>query len=655
MYTVGVIYQFLALRAPDASSTFVAVVAAAITLAPGNALRYAQGPPQTSPVTIRVEASHVLNRVSSWLYGACIEDVNHEIYGGLGAQRVFGESFEEPPAGAAGVSGMWEPVRAGSAQAEFRWEADRPFNGTHSQRVTFNSGSGAVGVANSGLNRWGIAIRRGEALAGHLYARSDAPAPIVAALQSADGARVYATARLPAPGPDWSKREFTLRPSVTDRHARLALYISRPGSVCLDQVYLAGTGGALFRGGPFRADVGEALVREHLTFLRYGGSMVNAPQYRWNKMVGDPDRRSPYRGTWYPYSSNRFGIEEFLRFCELAHFGAAFAINIDETAEDANDMVEYLNGPLKSRWGRVRARNGHPKPYNVRWIEIGNEEAINGDAAWYARYLERFKALERAIHGADPKIGLVIAAWWRPEDPWCRRIAEGLRNRAALWDVHVGGDDLNDGEAVDRTLTRMQQLFHEWIPGSALKACIFEENGGRHDFQRALGHAHMLNVTQRHGDFVLMDCPANCLQPLGQNDNGWDQGQVFFTPDRVWGMPPYWAQQMASLNHLPNRVESEITGPAKGLDVTATRSDDGDTVVVSVVNSSTHACRSAIRLEGMVRSAHRADAWTLASEDVRAVNTADEPERIRWHRSELSAAPAEFTFAPYSYAILRFH
>src|SRR5262249_22451550 len=152
-------------------------------------------------------------------------------------------------------------------------------------------------------------------------------------------------------------------------------------------------------------------------------------------------------------------------------------------------------------------------------------------------------------------------------------------------------------------------------------ACIFEENGDRHDFQRALGHAHILNVTQRHGDFVLMDCPANCLQPLGQNDNGWNQGQGFFTPDKVLGMPPYWAQQMASLNHLPLRVESNIEGDVDGLVVTATRSLDGRTVALKVVNLSSHATKALLRLEGFGSGTRKITAWILKSNDLRAVNT----------------------------------
>ena len=155
------------------------------------------------------------------------------------------------------------------------------------------------------------------------------------------------------------------------------------------------------------------------------------------------------------------------------------------------------------------------------------------------------------MHARDPSVQFIIAAWWEPDNPMSKRIVQELDGKAALWDVHVGGDDLHEGRKVDALFTRMEKLVREWAPNTPLKACVLEENGGRHDLQRALGHAAILNATQRHGDFVLLDCPANCLQPWQQNDNDWDQGQVFFTSSQVWGMPPYYAQQMASANHLP--------------------------------------------------------------------------------------------------------
>ena len=523
--------------------------------------------------SITIDAAKVLNHVTPLMYGACIEDVNHEIYGGLYAQMIFGESFEEPPrtpksaaakkdgkspaaTPSVGISGAWDAIQTGRAVGDFAQDRERPFNSICSQKIALHGGEGTVGVANRGLNRWGLTFREGHRYAGRLYLRQkDYGGRVTVALQSADGKHVYAQQRLGPIGADWRRFEFSLKSAATDTNARFALSIDKPGNVWVDEVYLSGTGDELFHGLPMRADIGKALEDEGLTVLRYGGSMVNAAGYRWRKMIGDRDRRPQYKGWWYPHSTNGFGIEDFLQFCEAAKFEKVFAINIEETPQDAGDLVEYLNGPATSAWGARRATNGHPAPYGVKFIEIGNEEKTA------AHYIERFKLLYDAMHARDPSVRFIIAAWWEPNNPVTRQIVEQLDGRAALWDVHVGGDNLREGRHVDALFTRMEQLVHEWAPRTQLKACVLEENGGRHDLQRALGHACVLNATERHGDFVRIDCPANCLQPWHQNDNGWDQGQLFFTSSRVWGMPPYYAQQMAAANHQPCRVASETKCP----------------------------------------------------------------------------------------------
>lgn len=552
------------------------------------------------------------------------------------------------------VSGMWDALVTGTAKGEFRQDADNPFNGTHCQKIQHGPGAGTVGVANRGLNRWGIAVKKGQTFQGRLYLRaSGLQGPVTVALQSADGKTTYAARTIRRVGSAWAKYLFTLTANATDRNARFALWIDRPGTVWADQAVLMGTGDEQFHGLPIRADIARSLVAEGVTFLRYGGTMVNVPGYRWKNMIGDPDRRPPYRGNWYPYSTNGFGIFDFLNFCEVAHIEPAFAINIEETAQDAADLADYLMAPVSNIWGRKRAADGHPAPYRVHHIEIGNEEVLGGDnAAEYDHYIERFNALATAIHAKNPAIQLVCAAWWRPDSPSVERVFQALNGKAAFWDLHVGGDDPRSGAGVDRDLTQMQALFQKWAPGTTMKCVIFEENGGLHNQQRALGHATTLNAARRHGDFVQVDCPANALQPWRQNDNGWDQGQIFFTPDHVWAMPPYFAQQMASLNHLPLRVQSACEGGAD-LDVTATRSADGKTLVIHVVNNGAAPQKASISVTGFPGLLPQARAWTLAAE-LQAVNPPDGPETTHPQESALTTG-SQFadTFPAHSYTVLR--
>jgi alpha-L-arabinofuranosidase len=504
-----------------------------------------------------------------------------------------------------------------------------------------------AGVSNRGLNRWGIATRSGLAMEGRVALRGDVGDATVA-LQTADGTLTYASQRLPVSA-DWRRVSFRLVPRATDPNARFAVLFDRKGTLWVDQATLLD--GDRFHGLPVRGDIARALVDERLTILRYGGTMVNVPAYRWKSMIGDPDRRPPYAGNWYPYSTNAFGIFDFLRLCEAAGCAAAFAINAEETPEDAADLADYLTAPTTTYWGGRRAADGHPVPYHPEFIEIGNEEAIGEtNHANLAHYAERFRLLEKAIHGRNPALGLVCAAWWAPESPDMQTVFDAVDGKAVAWDFHFWSDDANAGEGIDGALTRAERLFKTWNPKTNLKVVVFEENGNRHDLQRALGHATTLNATRRHGHFVLADCAANCLQPWHQNDNGWDQGQIFFTPDHVWRMPPADATWMLSVDRLPLRVEAQVLGD---LDVLASRSEDGKTIVLTVVNSTDRASPTAISLGGFHARAVRVR--TLSGE-LTAVNAPDGPALVspREERMDVRRVGLEFTFPAHSLTSLRY-
>lgn len=198
----------------------------------------------------------------------------------------------------------------------------------------------------------------------------------------------------------------------------------------------------------------------------------------------------------------------------------------------------------------------------------------------------------------------------------------------------------------------MQALFLKWDPTTTIKCVIFEENGGLHNMQRALGHTTTLNAVRRHGDFVLTSCAANALQPYKQNDNDWDQGQIFFTPSQVWGMPPFYAEQMAAKNHQPLRVSNSVDGD---LDVTATRSETGDVLVMHVVNTSANTTKTSVSLTGFLDRKPMIKVYTLSGDPI-AANTPEEPEKIITRETTIQIAgdTIEYAFPANSYTILRF-
>lgn len=551
------------------------------------------------------------------------------------------------------ISYQWDAYEKGNIKADYTLDTKNAYNGNNSQTIEMVSGEGIVGIANSSLNRWGIAVRNGQKFQGRLYLKSNNyKGNVTVALQSEDGKTEYAQQQIEGITGQWNKYSFSLISNTDDKKARFVVFINQPGKVWIDQVTLMTTGEDQFRGLPYRNDIGQAMVNQKLTFLRYGGTMINAPEYRFKKMIGDPDKRPPYQGHWYRYSTNGFGIEDFLKFCEAAGFTAAFAVNIEETPEDMADMVEYLNGPVTSEWGKIRAQNGHPEPYNIKYIGIGNEEVLfHGDRAdEYDHYIERFNLLYEAIKSKDSSIKLVCTAWWRPDSPSIDRVFKALDGKADYWDYHPWADALTSGKTVEAELKQMKELFLKWNPNTTMKCAIFEENGNTHNMERVLGHVTVQNAVRRMGDFVLTSCAANALQPYLQNDNGWDQGQVFFTPSQVWGMPPYYAQQMASENHLPLLVNSELTDESGNLDVTATRSEDGKQVVLHVANTGDRPVVTRLNIKGL-KNLKRVKSITLSGE-LKARNTPEEPEKFVPVEKEMKGnANQTYKILPYSYTI----
>jgi alpha-L-arabinofuranosidase len=552
------------------------------------------------------------------------------------------------------VSEQWDALVSESAKAAFALDENDAYNGKNSQIIEFVSGEGSVGISNASLNRWGISVEKNQKFAGRLYMKTHSPnSSVTVALQSADGKNEYAAHVIKDIAGQWTKYPFELTSNTKDENARFAIYLDKPLKLWIDQVTLMTTGNKQFKSLPLRHDIAQAMAEQGITFLRYGGTMINAAEYRFKKMIGDRDKRPPYTGHWYKYSTNGFGIEDFISFCEAAGFTPAFAINIEETPQDVADMIEYLNGSAKSEWGSKRAENGHLQPYSVKYVEIGNEEALfNGDRDEdYEHYIKRFNMLYEAIHAKDSNISVICSAWWRPESHNMEKVFKALDGKAEYWDYHPWTDQLNAGKQAENELKQMKELFHKWNPDTKMKCAIFEENNNTHNMQRTLGHVALQNAVRRMGDFVLASCAANALQPYKQNDNGWDQGQIFFTPAQVWGMPPYYAQQMASNNHQPLLVYSSVENNLHELDVTATRSEDSSKLVLHIVNTENKPVPVNLAITNFDRIVS-AKSLTLSGE-LNGVNTPKEPAKISPVEKIIKNESNQiYMLEPYSYTVI---
>jgi hypothetical protein len=624
-------------------------------------------------VVINVKADEAAGPVSRLLTGACIEDVNHEIYGGLYSQMIFGESFQEPAAPGSSpesqLSGMWRAVQRGTAAGRFAMVSERPFAGRQSQQVWFDSGAGAWGVQNEGLNHWGMSFVAGKTYEGYIWARAEKETALAAALESRDGSQVYARTRLVVRSNEWQRLDFVLTPDASTPAGRFALTLEQPGSVTLGHAFLQPGEWGRFKGLPVRRDVAEGLIGQGITVLRYGGSMVNKSGYKWKNMIGPRDRRPPYAGTWYGYSTDGWGIPDFMDFCEAAGFAYIPAFNMGETPEDMADFMEYAKGSPDSAWGRRRAADGHPQPYRLRYMELGNEERVD------EKYAGQFEALAKAIWAKDKDIILVAGdfAYTRPiEDPLHfsgadsrittlaahRRILELAKaNNCEVWfDVHVNTEQPAPINATLAGMFSFADALDKLADGARHKVVVFEFNAGNHAQKRALANAQAILALERDGRIPIATS-ANGLQPDGQNDNDWNQGLLFLNPSQVWLQPPGYVTRMLSQEYLPQRVSSDVVGAEGGFEAIATRSEDGRTLALQVVNVMNKEVAARIHLAGFVPRKPIARAIELAG-DFDAVNTAAEPYKIvpkesQW-RHEIKDGTTTRVFPPHSFTVLRF-
>ena len=611
-------------------------------------------PLETGTVGLRIWQHKVLFRNLSVATGASQQKVAFE--------------YDAGNSPADSVSSMWRPIRQGAVKGSFSLESQGAFSGNQSQQITFAGGSGAIGIENQSLNRWGMNFVKGKSYEGYLWARTKSPAEIFVALESTNGSEVYAEKPMKLKAGDWQRLNFDLKPNATDKAGRFAVKLKQPGSVSVGYVFLQPGPWGRFKNLPVRKDVAEGLINQGVTILRYGGSMVNNPEYRWKKMIGPRAQRPPYDGHWYPYSSDGWGIFDFLNLCEAAGVIGIPDLDINESPNDMADFMDYLNGTPDNEWGKKRVADGHPAPYHLKCIELGNEERVDD------KYFEKFKAMAEVIWAKDPAIILIIGDFEYHRvitDPFNFTGADGgistlaaqqgilqlakQHNREVWFDLHVW----TDGPRPDSTLESMFSYINAMdkiADGAKHKVLVFELNANNHSQRRALANALAINAIEQDGRLPIA-CSANCLQPDGQNDNGWDQGLLFLNPDHVWLQPPGYVTLMISRNYQPLLVKSEVKSPGDVLDASVKRSEDNKTVVLQVVNVSEQPTTATINLAGFIPSLSVAEVETLAG-PLDARNTADQPEIIKpssieWRHGLINGITT-YTFSANSFTVIKF-
>jgi alpha-L-arabinofuranosidase len=498
-----------------------------------------------APAKITVQADKPGHAVSPQLFGIFFEDINLSADGGLYPELVRNRSFEdsEQPAD-------WKFVNLQNGSGEAAIDASRPLNplNRHSLRVRLN---GTSALVNDGY--WGMSFVQGEGYTLKFAARAadGFNGPITARLLA--GEKELASDQITDIGGNWKYYTLNLTAGGSDPKGSLQLSFSGKGTLFLDMVSLMPK--KTWKNNGLRTDLAAAINDLEPAFVRFpGGCWVEGEymsrMYNWKKTIGNIDTRTPLWNIWQYNATHGLGFHEYLQMCEDLGAEPLFDINcgmshkentpmdmMDQWVQDALDAIEYANGPTNSVWGGLRARNGHPAPFHLKYMEIGNE---NGGGA----YRERWPLFVKAIKANHPEIKLIANHWQGgyPQNPMPEIVDEHYYDSPEWF--------LREADRYDSYDRNGPKIF--------VGEYAVTKNTGKGNLRGAIGEAAFMCGMERNSDVVAMASYAPLF--CNANHKRWPVNLINFDSSRWFGIPSYYVQKLFAENRgniaLPTSVEA---------------------------------------------------------------------------------------------------
>lgn len=508
-------------------------------------------PSQAASLTVHVDRPGI--RISPTLYGLFFEEINHAGDGGLYAEKVRNRAFED-----ASTPTGWSLVREGTLGAAMTLDTAQPLNERtpHSLRLeiaaTSNELRGRAGVANDGY--WGIPVEEGKRYRLSFWARSSEGfrGPLGVTLEG-NGGSPDAAGRITGLTPQWKRFECGLTAKAADPAARLVIAASAPGTVWLDVVSLSPEGTWKGRPNGLRADLVGMLAQMKPAFLRFPGGcfcegdrLANA--FRWKDSIGPIEQRPGHWNLWGYRSTDGLGFHEYLQLCEDLGAEPLFVINcgmshtdrvpldrLDPWVQDALDAIEYANGPAASRWGALRVKHGHPRPFGLKYLEIGNE---NGWGNTLSAYEERYARFYDAIRARYPEVRLLanVPIRNRPMD-----IVDDHYYNSPEWFLANAG-------RYDRADRKGPKIY--------VGEYAVTRNCGQGNLRAALAEAAFMMGLERNSDVVTMASYAPLF--VNVHDRKWNPDAIPFDGTSSYGTPSYHVQKLFSVHRPDVLLASEL-------------------------------------------------------------------------------------------------
>ena len=621
-------------------------------------------------------------KIQPTMYGIFFEDINFAADGGLYAEMIKNRGFEfEKP-----MMGWLEPntnrfsLNKNSGSAEIIKTLDSKSN-RNICRVTVNNDKSYV-LLNEGFSGMGIKKNALYRLSLRAAKQSIDIRKINFTFVNKDGKELGTSSILPD-GRDWMTYKTQIKAIATEAKAKLKITFEGKGVIDLDMISLFPIDTWKGRKNGLRKDLVQLLYDLKPGFLRFpGGCIVEgrtlAKRYQWKNTMGPVEGRKVLINRWNTEFKHRLtpdyfqsfglGFFEYFQLAEdicaeplpILNCGMACQFNtaelvplnkLDPYVQDALDLIEFANGPVSSQWGKMRSDMGHPKPFDMKYIGIGNEQ-------WGQQYIDRYKIFEKAIKEKYPDIKIVSAVGPFPEGEQFDFLMDKMKKlKADIVDEHYYKPP-------------------EWFRENATRYDSYDRNGpkifageyaaqsvgiaspdNKNNWECALSEAAFITGLERNADVVVMSSYA----PLFANADAWQ-----WTPDLIWfnnlssyGTPNYYVQKMYSTHRGTDLLSisfedgKAVTGQ-NGLYSSAAKDTDSDELYIKLVNTSDKLQQVSIELKN-TKAADKADVIKLSSGNLSDVNSFDNPRKIYPTESQIKIGNNHFIteIDPFTFLILK--
>ena len=621
-----------------------------------------------------IDASRPAGKVSPTLYGLMTEEIDHGYDGGLYAELIQNRAFMDDTKSPV----HWSVVSQNGGGATIALDPANPLNDklTTSLRVNvLNASKGSpAGVANDGY--WGIPVQPKTTYHAAIWVKAAASGlgPMTVSIISDDGSTVYASGKLLQLAASWNRYEVTLKTGkiAPTADAKFALTLEKPGTVWLGVV-------SLFpptwnnRPNGLRKDLMQMLVNLKPKFLRFpGGNYLEGntidSRFQWKKTLGPIDQRAGHQCPWGYRSSDGMGLMEFLHWSEdmgaepLLAVYAGYSLDgkyvnagpdLAPYVQDALDEIEYVIGDTNTTWGAQRAKDGHPAPFNLRYVEIGNEDWFDKAKTYDARYAQ----FHDAIKAKYPQLKLISTIG--NDQPEAMRVHSRKPDMLDEHYYNATDEFLEKSKTYGNNMDRSgPEIFvGEWAAheDAAIKPW---DAGARKQpptptMKAAIGDAVFMAAMERNSDIIKMHCYAPLLVNVNPGARQWRPDLIGYNAISSYGSPSYYTIQLFSRN-VGDEILNVVSPKENVIQGCATRDSKTGEIYIKLVNPGTTNTAVKIEVKGIASLASNGTAITLqgSPEDTNSIN---HPQNVLPITTRLRKVKTEFTYTmpPQSVVLLK--